>query len=170
MQGEENCSLSDFFIIYYLFLFMCANVFPASMSVWGEGGSPGSGVTDSWKLPYECCGLNLGPLEEQSVLLTTGPSLQPLLLFKVSYFIICFKSRQSTHQILATSPWLSLSSLVGVTRRFFLATQLPCKALFLVPKISPNLETWWLHDPSQNLFSGSPSCLQLTEMQKWSLS
>jgi hypothetical protein len=40
----------------------------------------GTGVTDSCGLPCGCCRLNLGPLEEQSVLLTTKPSLQPLKL------------------------------------------------------------------------------------------
>ena len=33
--------------------------------------------TDSCELPYGCWDLNPDPLEEQSVLLTTKPSLQP---------------------------------------------------------------------------------------------
>jgi hypothetical protein len=37
--------------------------------------SPGTGVTDSCELPCECWELNLGPLEEQAVLLTIEPSL-----------------------------------------------------------------------------------------------
>jgi hypothetical protein len=36
---------------------------------------PGTRITDSWELL--CWELNLGPLEEQPVLLTTEPSLQP---------------------------------------------------------------------------------------------
>jgi hypothetical protein len=32
---------------------------------------------DSCELPCGCCKLNLGPLEEQPVLLTAEPSLQP---------------------------------------------------------------------------------------------
>ncbi|KAL6073969.1 hypothetical protein STEG23_020461, partial [Scotinomys teguina] len=39
--------------------------------------SPGTGVTDSFKLPYGCWALNLVPLEEKPVLLTAEPSLQP---------------------------------------------------------------------------------------------
>jgi hypothetical protein len=35
------------------------------------------GITDSCELPCGCWELNSGPLEEQSVLLTTEPSLQP---------------------------------------------------------------------------------------------
>ena len=38
--------------------------------------SPGTGVTDSCELPCGCGELNLGPLGEQSVFLTTEPSLQ----------------------------------------------------------------------------------------------
>ena len=38
--------------------------------------SPGTGVTDSRELPCGCWELNLDPLEEQPVLLTTEPSLQ----------------------------------------------------------------------------------------------
>ena len=46
--------------------------------LWCEGvGSPGIGVTDNCELSHECWELNLGPLEEQPVLLTTEPSLQP---------------------------------------------------------------------------------------------
>ena len=41
--------------------------------------------TDSCELPRGCWELNLGPLEEQSVLLTPEPSLQPCfpLVFEV---------------------------------------------------------------------------------------
>jgi hypothetical protein len=38
---------------------------------------PATGVTDSCELPCGFWELNLGPLEEQSVLLTAEPSLQP---------------------------------------------------------------------------------------------
>ena len=40
-------------------------------------GCPGTGVTHSCALPCSCWELNLGPLEEQPVLLTTEPSPQP---------------------------------------------------------------------------------------------
>jgi hypothetical protein len=38
--------------------------------------APGTGTTDNYELPCECWDLNLGPLGEQPVLLTTEPSLQ----------------------------------------------------------------------------------------------
>jgi hypothetical protein len=37
-------------------------------------------ITDGYKPPCGCWDLNSGPLEEQSVLVTTKPSLQPLFL------------------------------------------------------------------------------------------
>jgi hypothetical protein len=40
-------------------------------------GFPGTGFTVSCELPCGCCELNPDPLEEQPVLLTTEPSLQP---------------------------------------------------------------------------------------------
>ena len=42
--------------------------------------SPGTGVTDGWEPPCGCRELNSGPLEEQAMLLTSEPSLQPLLI------------------------------------------------------------------------------------------
>ena len=39
--------------------------------------SPEIGVTGSYELPCECWELNLGPLEEHPMLLTTELSLQP---------------------------------------------------------------------------------------------
>ena len=46
---------------------------------WCEGvRTPGTGSSDSCELPCGCWELNPGPQEEQSVLLTTDPSLQPL--------------------------------------------------------------------------------------------
>lgn len=49
--------------------------------------SPGSRVTDSCALPYGYWELNWSCLEEQSVLLTTEPSLQPHKKKQV-YFIL----------------------------------------------------------------------------------
>jgi hypothetical protein len=43
---------------------------------------PGPGVIDSCELPCGCLELNLGPLEEQAVLLTSEPFLQPLILIR----------------------------------------------------------------------------------------
>ncbi|CAO2588434.1 hypothetical protein LEMLEM_LOCUS4978 [Lemmus lemmus] len=39
--------------------------------------SPGTGVTDSYELLFECWELNLGPLEEQQMLVAAKPPLQP---------------------------------------------------------------------------------------------
>lgn len=43
--------------------------------------SPGTGVTDGCKLPCRCWKWNLGPLQEQSMLLTAEPSLCPWELY-----------------------------------------------------------------------------------------
>jgi hypothetical protein len=52
---------------------------------------PGIGVTDSCEPPCGCWELNSEPLEEQSVLLTTEPSLQPLsLIFNFVLFAFLF--------------------------------------------------------------------------------
>jgi hypothetical protein len=48
-------------------------------------------VTDGCEPPYGCWELNAGPLEEQSVLLTTEPSLQPNSLF--------FKDKLATYSL-----------------------------------------------------------------------
>ena len=64
------------------------NFFPACtplQCLWRPGkgvGSPGTGVTDSCWLPYECWELNPGPLEKQQLLLLTNPSP----LYKISVF------------------------------------------------------------------------------------
>lgn len=44
-------------------------------------GSPATGVMDGCKLPRECRELNLGPLQEQYMFLTTEPTLQPQSFF-----------------------------------------------------------------------------------------
>lgn len=64
------------------------SVLPARMSVchayvwclWSPEGDvifPGTGGMNGCELPCRCWELNQGPLEEQKVLLTTKPSLQP---------------------------------------------------------------------------------------------
>jgi hypothetical protein len=45
-------------------------------------------ITDDCEPPCGCWELNSGPLEEQSDLLTTEPSLQPLLFLFLSYLIL----------------------------------------------------------------------------------
>jgi hypothetical protein len=46
------------------------------MYTWEDVRFPETGVTDNCQLPCGCWELNLGPLEEQLVLLTAEPSLQ----------------------------------------------------------------------------------------------
>ena len=53
---------------------MCISVLPACVSV----RFPGTRITDSCELLCGCWELNLGPLEEQPVLLTAEPSLSVL--------------------------------------------------------------------------------------------
>jgi hypothetical protein len=47
---------------------------------------PGTGVIDSCEQPCGCWDLNLGPLEEQPVLLTAKSSLQPPTIFNLMTF------------------------------------------------------------------------------------
>jgi hypothetical protein len=62
--------------MFSLCAFMCTGVLPAYLCV--GVGSPGTEVTDSCEPPCGYWELNLGPLEEQPVFLTTESSLQPL--------------------------------------------------------------------------------------------
>ena len=79
---------------------MCVSVLPAFVSVCTtftkcpqrpEEGvrSPGTGITEGCELPRGYWELNLGPLEEQPVYLTTEPSLQ--LPMERSFLSYCFK-------------------------------------------------------------------------------
>jgi hypothetical protein len=45
-------------------------------------------IREVWEPPCGCWDLNSGPLEEQSVLLTIEPSLQPPIFFKLSIFFL----------------------------------------------------------------------------------
>jgi hypothetical protein len=45
-------------------------------------------IMDGCEPPCGCWDLNSGPLEEQSVLLTTEPSLQPLYFLKMYLFYV----------------------------------------------------------------------------------
>jgi hypothetical protein len=58
-----------------LFICMCPDVC-LHVHLFEGARSPGTEVTDSCELPCGCWELNLGPLEEQPVLLTMEPSLQ----------------------------------------------------------------------------------------------
>ena len=54
-------------------LFLCKSLWRSEKDV----GAPGIGVTDDYE-PSWCLELNLSPVQEQQMVLTTEPSLQPL--------------------------------------------------------------------------------------------
>ena len=75
-----------FIYFYFVWLVFCLHVCLC------EGGSPGTGVTDSCELPCWCWELNLGPLEEQPGLLIAELPLQlPLIFFKFIYFYFMYE-------------------------------------------------------------------------------
>jgi hypothetical protein len=63
------------------FSFMCAGVLAACISVHHlcarDNGSPAAGITDRSELSHGSWKLTLGPLEEQTALITVEPPLQP---------------------------------------------------------------------------------------------
>ena len=74
--------LSFFFFFFkklVYFYISYAMVFCLSICLYEGVGYPGTRGTDSCELPLGCSKLNPGLLEEQSVLLTIEPSLQPPL-------------------------------------------------------------------------------------------
>ena len=85
ISGTE-CKVSCVGIVFILDL--CACIFCRVCALCPQKsedgmGSPGPGVRDSCRLLCGCWELNPGPMEEQPVLLTTEPSLQPqLYIFK----------------------------------------------------------------------------------------
>lgn len=69
---------------YLLLFFMYTGVLSACKFVWWYGISR-TGVTQSSELPCGCWELNLGPREEQPVLLTSEPSLQLWKIYSSIY-------------------------------------------------------------------------------------
>jgi hypothetical protein len=61
---------------------VCLSVCTTCVQEHAEARSPGTGVTDSCKLPRGWWERNLDPLQEQPVLLAPEPFLQPLFLSK----------------------------------------------------------------------------------------
>ena len=72
-RGKERLTFS-FLITYY---FICVDWCFAWVCLCEGVGCPGTGVTNRCELSCRCWELNRGPLEEQPVLLTIEPSLQP---------------------------------------------------------------------------------------------
>ena len=62
----------------YLFIYYVYNILSVCMSA-GQKRAPDL-ITDGCEPPCRCWELNSGPLEEQAMLLTTEPSLQPISL------------------------------------------------------------------------------------------
>lgn len=72
---------------------MCMNVLPAScvsMMPLEDVGSSGTGVTDGCELPCKCWELNLGPLLEEPVFLTSSLQLQLFLIDNLTGFVCLF--------------------------------------------------------------------------------
>ena len=58
---------------------LCAVLLGLHVCLCEDARAPGTGVTDSRELSLGCWEVNPGPSEEQPVLLTTEPTLQPYL-------------------------------------------------------------------------------------------
>jgi hypothetical protein len=72
-------------------------------------------ITDGCGPPCGCWGLNSGPSEEQSVLLTTEPSLQPLVLaFKTGF--LCSALELALQTMLDLNPEIACLSLPSECR------------------------------------------------------
>lgn len=80
MQTQENPCFLEFFKNVML-IFLCVLACCLHICLCVGVGSPGTKVTSRCEVPFGCWKLNPGPLEEQPVLLTAKPSLQPLLEF-----------------------------------------------------------------------------------------
>ena len=84
LQGLSFLLLCSYFLGLCLFCVcvclhacLCTMYAPGAHRVQKEGvRSPGTGITDGCEPPHGCWKLNLGPLEEQPVFLTSEPSLQ----------------------------------------------------------------------------------------------
>jgi hypothetical protein len=74
-------------------------------------------ITDGCEPPCGCWGLNSGPLEEQSVLLTAEPSLQLIVLFSFFFFkdifIIISKNTEAVFRCTKRGCQISLQMVVS---------------------------------------------------------
>jgi hypothetical protein len=78
--------------------------------------SPGTGVTDSCELPCGYWELNPVCPEEQTVILTTEPSLQPLTLkiLKNSFFLLLVYGGGYSFQAFLGLPYITLLSSLSL--------------------------------------------------------
>ena len=79
LTAEPSLQVFSFFL-NKMYLFFISHVLVFSMHAYLC-----EGVTDSFELPCGCWELNLGPLEEQPVLIDAEQSLQPPDLFVCSF-------------------------------------------------------------------------------------
>jgi hypothetical protein len=78
--NKQTTKKPQHFLIYDLFVYLYALVFCLDLCLCEGVRSPGTGIIDNCELPCGCWELNPGPLEEQPVLSTAEPSLQPQAL------------------------------------------------------------------------------------------
>ena len=94
--------LPSFFVLRFVyFYFMCMDILPTRMLVplvfvgaRRKCQFLGTGITDDCELPCWCWEPNLDPLEEQSMLLTTEPSLQ-----LPAMYVIYNRKRRNEHRL-----------------------------------------------------------------------
>jgi len=80
--------LDDYFFLKHLFIMYISYSFlPACMPA-GQKRAPDL-IIGGYEPPCGCWELNSGPLEEQTVLLTSEPSLQPLMIIFIIYIFYC---------------------------------------------------------------------------------
>jgi hypothetical protein len=76
IKGTQHYTVQQFlnFFFRFIYLFHVCEYCSCLQTHRNRASDP---ITDGCELPYGCWELNSGPLEEQSALLTTEPSLQP---------------------------------------------------------------------------------------------
>jgi len=77
LAGPSHLPSSSVFFIFFKSTYLSIYITTLSLS----SDTQEEGIRSHYEPPCGCWELNSGPLEEQSVLLTTEPSLQPLSVF-----------------------------------------------------------------------------------------
>jgi hypothetical protein len=89
-QHKNTIRRCAFWVHYFIFIFLkiyyVYSLLPADMTA-GQKRAPDL-IIDDCEPPCGCWELNSGPLEEQPLLLTYKPSLQPLLSPFLRYFVV----------------------------------------------------------------------------------
>ena len=104
------CTLfKNIYLFICLFIYYVYNILSVCLPA-GQKRAPDL-IIDGCEPPCGCWELNSGPLEEQSVLLTAEPSLQPLRKFFNSMLGVCLKSSQLSRALWCMSVTLTVGSL-----------------------------------------------------------